>query len=191
MKTEDKIILHFIEESAPLTIREISKRIRADYRITHFAVQKLIKKGILAAKTVGKSTLCSLNNGYYGMEIYQAEGKRKEDLLNKTDLRQLYREVMSKVQANMFVFLVFGSYAKRQQNKRSDIDILFVSNEKDFEVRASEILSLLPLKTHLLVFTEEEFKRMKDDKKPNVVQEAMKNHVILYGTECYYRLKNA
>ena len=41
------------------------------------------------------------------------------------------------------------------------------------------------------MFTEEEFIRMKDSKKPNVVKEAMENNIILYGTENYYKLKNA
>jgi hypothetical protein len=31
---------------------------------------------------------------------------------------------------------------------------------------------------------------MKDDKKSNVVWEAMNNHVLLYGIEYYYRIKN-
>ena len=68
---------------------------------------------------------------------------------------------------------------------------MFISNDKDFEKKVSNILSLLPLKTHFLVFTEEEFVRMKDSKKPNVVQEAIKDNVILYGIENYYKLKNA
>ena len=68
---------------------------------------------------------------------------------------------------------------------------MFISTEKDFEERVSAIVSLIPLKTHILVFKEEEYIRMKDSKKSNVIQEAIENHIILYGIEAYYRMKNA
>lgn len=191
MKTENKIIRLFIEEKQPKTIREMSQNIKADYRITHTAVQRLLNKHILLSRTVGKSTLCELNNSYYGIEIYEAENERRALLLKNSDIKQLHKEAMSKITSGFFIFLVFGSCAKAKQTKSSDIDLMFISNEKDFEDKISNILSLLPLKTHALVFTEEEFIRMKDSKKSNVVKEAVENAIILYGIENYYRLKNA
>ena len=191
MKTELKIIKYFIENKKPKTIREIAQQIKADYRITHIAVQRLIGKKVLTAQTVGKSTLCSLNEKYFGMDIYEAENERKEDILRNKNIDQLYKEIMSKLKTSSFVLLLFGSYAKRKQTKHSDIDLLLISNESNFERKISDILSLLPLKTHALVFTEEEFTRMKDSKKMNVIQEAMENNIILYGIEAYYRMKNA
>ena len=98
---------------------------------------------------------------------------------------------MAKVKSGFFVFLVFGSYAKGRPTKSSDIDIMFISNDENFEGKIQNITSLLPIKTHVLVFTEEEFIRMKDSKKSNVVKEGMGNNMILYGIENYYRLKNA
>jgi len=191
MKTEGKIVRLFIEEKNSKTIREISKQIKSDYRITHTAVQRLLNKSILISKSVGKSVLCELNKSYYGPEIYEAEDKRKNDILKNKNLNQLYKEVMSKIKFSSFIFLVFGSYAKNRYTKSSDIDIIFISNENRFEEKISNILSLLPIKTHALVFTEEEFIRMKDSKKPNVIKEAIENNIILYGIESYYRIKNA
>jgi len=66
MKTENKIISLFIEEKTPKTIREISKKIKSDYRITHTATQRLLEKNILISKRIGKSSLCELNKLYYG-----------------------------------------------------------------------------------------------------------------------------
>lgn len=191
METENKIVKLFIEERNPKTIREISRKIKSDYRITHTATQRLIDREILLSKKIGKSNLCELNNSYYGLEIYKAESKRKENLLKNKDLKQLYNEIMNKVKSSFLIFLIFGSHAKGKPTKSSDIDILFVSNEQGFEEKISNILSLLPIKTHALVFSEEEFIRMKDSKKSNVVKEAIENNIILYGVENYYRLKNA
>lgn len=191
MKTELKIIKHFIEKRKPKTIREIAQHIKADYRITYIAVQRLIVKNVLKVQTVGKGSLCSLNENYFGIEIYKAENERREEILKNKNIDQLYEEIMSKVKTGSFILLLFGSYAKRKQTKSSDIDLLFISNEISFEARISDILSLLPLKTHALVFTEEEFIRMKDAKKSNVIQEAIESNIILYGIEAYYRMKNA
>ncbi len=191
MKTENKIIKLFIEDKKPKTIREISKQIKADYRITYIATQRLLNKRILLSESIGKSTVCELNVFYYGIEICEAEGERREALLKNRNVRQIYKEIMAKAKSSFFIFLVFGSYAKGKPARYSDIDIMFISNEKDFEEKISNILSLLPIKTHSLVFTEKEFLRMKDSKKSSVVQEAIENNIILYGIENYYRLKNA
>ena len=94
METENKIIKAFIEEKTPKTIRGISKKIKSDYRITHTAAQKLIEKNIILSRSVGKSTLCNLNESYYGLEIYEAEDKRKNSLLKNKDLKQTYKEIM-------------------------------------------------------------------------------------------------
>ncbi len=191
MKTELKIVKHFIENRKSKTIREIAQHIKADYRITYIAVQRLIEKKVIRVQTVGKSSLCSLNEKYFGIEMYKAENERREEIFKNKNINQLYKEIMSKVKTGSFILLLFGSYAKRKQTKTSDIDLLFISNESNFEPKISDILSLLPLKTHALVFTEEEFIRMKDSKKSNVIQEAIESNIILYGIETYYRLKNA
>ena len=91
METENKIIKAFIRENRSMTIREMSKRIKADYRITHTAAQRLIKKKAVLATAVGKSSLCSLNSSYYGTEIYLVETERREEILkNKNKQTENY-----------------------------------------------------------------------------------------------------
>ncbi|MBN2368394.1 nucleotidyltransferase domain-containing protein [Candidatus Woesearchaeota archaeon] len=191
MITENKIIRMFLEEKGSFTIREISKKIKADYRITYIAAKRLISKNIITAKEVGKSSLCSLNIAYFGREIYDVEAERKEEILKNKDLLQMYKELMKKLETSFFILLIFGSYAKKTQTKHSDIDLIIISNKKEMERLIHNILSLLPLKTHALVFTEDEFTRMLDSKQPNVIKEAVQNNIILYGIESFYRLKNA
>jgi DNA polymerase sigma len=190
MKTETKIIRALIEQRKSMTIREISRMIKSDYRITHTAIKNLIRKQGVLARTVGKSTLCSLNDDYYGLEIYLAEKQRKESLLKNKNINQLYKEVMAKAKTGLFVFLVFGSYAKGQHTKGSDIDLIIISDDKGLQRKINHILSLLPLKTHALVFTQAEFLRMRDSRNMNVVKEAMQNNIILYNADTYYFLKN-
>lgn len=189
MRTQHKIIKLFIQEPTGKTIREISKKIKADYRITHTAVQKLLESKLLLGKTVGKSTFCTLNPTYYGADIYSAELERKSNLLENQNIKIMYNELMQGISSSFFVSLLFGSYAKKSFTKHSDIDLLFICNERKFEEKIGNLLSLLPLKTHTFVFTDKEFIRMKHSPKPNVVKEAINNNIILYGVENYYRLK--
>lgn len=191
MKTENKIIKKMIEKKEPKTIREISKEIKSDYKITHTAVKKLEHKKIIMVKTAGKSTLCELNPLYYGAEIYMAENERKEALLKNKNISMLFKEISAKIKSSFFIFLVFGSYAKHNQTRTSDIDIMLISNDNKLEEKISGIISVLPIQIHPLVFTEKEFVSMKDSKEANVVKEAVKDNIILYGTEQFYRLKNA
>ncbi|MBD3202971.1 hypothetical protein GF327_01645 [Candidatus Woesearchaeota archaeon] len=191
MKTENKIIRMFLENRKSKTIREISRKIKSDYRITHTATKKLLDKNILLSKRVGKSILCELNKDYFAYEIYLAESQRRDSLLKNSDLKQMYREIMEKVSTSFFVFLVFGSFAKGKAKINSDIDLVFISNETGFEKKIINILSLTPLKTHAFVFSEKEFIRMKNSNKSNVIKEALEINIILYGIPSFYRLKNA
>lgn len=190
MKTEIKIIKILIENKE-LTIRELSHNIKSDYRITHIAVQRLIKKGAVKTKIVGKSKLCSLNKDYFGLEIYESEDERRISLLKNKDINQLLKQITYKLNTSFFTLLLFGSYAKRTQNKHSDIDLIFIFRESIWENKINDLLSLIPLKTHSLVFTEEQFIQMKDSKEPNVIKEILNNYIILYNIEGFYRLKNA
>ncbi len=98
MKTENKIIALFIENKKPKTIREIAKNIHADYRITHTAAQRLLKKKIL-----------------FGEKVYTAEAQRKDNVLKKGQLQFAYKEIMTKVGTGLFVLLLFGSYAMKRK----------------------------------------------------------------------------
>lgn len=191
MMTENKIVSMFIKNKEPKTIREISKNISSNYKITHTATTRLIKKNILNSKTIGKSTLCELNTKYFGIEIYQAESKRKYEILRNKNINLLHQEIIKNANSHLFILLIFGSYASGKNTKSSDIDLLFISNNNQFEQRISQTLALLPLKIHALFFNESEFKLMKDSKENNVIKEALSNHIILHNIEGFYMIKNA
>ncbi|HIH25839.1 nucleotidyltransferase domain-containing protein [Candidatus Woesearchaeota archaeon] len=190
MKTEIDIIRLFIGDKNPKTIREISKTLEKDYKIIHTAVQLLVNKKIIMAENIGSSTLCRLSNNY-GIEIHIAESERRENILKNKNIEQINKEINTKIKTSFYILLLFGSYAKNKQKIKSDIDLMFISNEKDFENKVSDIINLMPLKVHALTFTEEEFIRMKNNKELNIVKEGIENNIILYDIEGYYRIKNA
>jgi len=187
METENKIIKLLIENKRSLTIREVSKEIKSDYKIVHTAVLRLVNKGILNQRRIGKAIQVSLSNNFT-KEIFQAEFERRTEILKNKNLSVMFETIKKEVDSVNFILLLFGSYSKKTENKKSDIDLIFILPNLENEKRIEQIISILPLKIHSLIFTERQFKEMKDSRELNVVKEAIKNNIILYGIEQYYEL---
>ena len=184
MKTEIKIIKFLLVGRKNCTIREISAGIKSDYKITHTAVQQLLKKGVLESKKVGQSSQISLTNKLT-KDVYEAEDERRQELLRKSDFKVLFSYLNDlKFQ---FIALVFGSYVKGTATKHSDIDLMIVC-EKERKKPVESKISLLSIDIHLQIFTYDEFLQMAKSREFTVVSEAMKNRTILMGIEDYYRL---
>lgn len=176
MKTKTKILKAFLENKEAKTIKEVSKTIKADYRITHTAVQQLLNQKILLLRKVGNNSLCSLNPDYYGTEIYQAEEERKQAVLQDRNINLLHQEIMNKINASHFTFLLLSA------KKPLPINLFFISNEANVKKKIQEIISLIPLQIEAEVVTEEEFKRK---------GLSGGSAIILYGIESYYALKGS
>jgi predicted nucleotidyltransferase len=187
MKTEIKILKKMIEEKKEYTIRELSLLINADYKIVHTACNLLITKKIIKARKAGNSSQLSLTNKF-SKEIFEAEYERKEEIIKNKNINLLLEEVKKNIGSVNFILLLFGSYAKKNNNPKSDIDLMFIAPSKYLEKDIEKIISIIPLNIHYLVFTELEFKRMLEGGSPNVIKEAFKNNIILYGVEQYYNL---
>jgi hypothetical protein len=171
MKTKTKIIRSFLENNEAKTIKEISQVIKSDYRITHIATQRLLKDKVLLSKKVGSATLCYINTSYHGKEIYLAEEERKQNLFKNQNIKQLYHDLMKKLNNHLFIMTLIKS-------KTPEINLLFISNEINFKNKVNEILSLIPLHTNATFMTIEEFK-----KNPPQIS------TILHNIESYYFLK--
>jgi predicted nucleotidyltransferase len=187
METENKIIKYLIENKREFTIKELAKNIKSDYKITHTAVKRLIKKHIVSFKSIGRSIVIGFNNKLT-REVLFVEFVRREDVLKNNSLLVMLNEIKDKVMIKNFTLLLFGSYANKKNSKNSDIDLLFIVHDNHLEKDIEKALSLIPLKIHSFIFSEKQFIEMKNSQELNVVKEAIKNNVILYGIEQYYEL---
>jgi predicted nucleotidyltransferase len=187
MKTEKKIIKYMINNKKELTIREIAIALKLDYKIVHTACLRLFNKKIMNMRTIGNSKQLILTNNF-STDIFEAEFERREAVLKDKNLKLILNEVCKNLSSVNFILLLFGSYAKKKANSKSDIDLMFIVPFSKIENEIEKILSLLPFKIHYLIFTEEQFRKMKDAKELNVVKEAIKDNIILYGIEQYYTI---
>jgi len=187
MKNKDvEIIMSLLENKINnVSINQLSKKLKMDYKNTYNAVKRLEKSNIINLDKIGKAYNCILNNNMNPM-IFEAEYNRREKLLKNKNFKILYNKLNSI--KFPFIALIFGSYAKGTSNQHSDIDLMVIcdKNTKDIE----RTISLLPLDIHLVTISIEEFLKMDKKKEFNVVDEAMKNNIILIGIEDYYRLIN-
>ena len=187
LSTPEKIVNVFLENhDKDFTIRELSKLVKIDYKSVYLSVETLEKAGILEKRKAGNSTLCKLGKKFNHI-IFKVEDYRKEQLLKNGNIRVLYNEIR-KIESPFYICLVFGSYAKGKAKKKSDVDIIIVSDKKDeLESEINSIIQTIPLSIHLLIFTPKEF--LNNFSQGNtVVNEAVEKNVILYGVETYYRL---
>ncbi len=168
------------------SIRKISKIRKINYKSAYNSLKFLEKEKIATLERVGNTIICSFNSQFNDL-VFKAEYLRKEELLKNKDFL-----IISNRLAELkfsFIALLFGSYADGTSTKHSDIDLLTVGGDEKEIKRA---ISILPEKIHLTSVSYKDFIYMAKSKEFNVVNEAIKNNIILIGIEEYYRLlKNA
>ncbi|MBI2142230.1 nucleotidyltransferase domain-containing protein [Candidatus Woesearchaeota archaeon] len=187
---EVEIIRLLIENrEKELSINQIAKLLKKDYKNTHNIVTRLAEAQLVRLQPFGKPYRVTVINKTHPL-IFEAEYLRRKELLKNKDLAVM-NDSFKALNSKLYVLLVFGSYAKKTQTKHSDIDLMFIVPDAAEEVMEREIqniASMLPLKLHINIFRESDFKGMKNSKQATVGSEAMKNNVILHGIDSYYEM---
>ena len=185
------IIKHLLNnKTKELNILNISKALKMDYKTAYSIIKRLKKKKVIAIEQFGNSNRLKLINKVHPL-IFEAEYERREELLKNKNIKVLLDYFKNSLKLKNYKLLLFGSYAKKTQNKTSDIDLMFICSdgiEEQFEKEVIAIANILPLPLHCLVFSDKQFIEMLNTKKSNVGHEALKNNVILYGIETYYEM---
>jgi len=186
--TKDKILkLLLSNKKEEFTIRAISRNIKIDYKTVYLIVKDLIENRVISAKKAGQTILCLINQKEFNADVFRAELIRREELLKNKNFSVLH-SYFEDIKNPFFILLLFGSYASGKQRKSSDIDLMLITDDKSVNKKIRDIISLVPLKIHLVDFTSEEFLSMLKTTEFNVGWEAADNNIILFGIENYYWL---
>ncbi len=181
-----------------MTIHQITKNLKRSYHFIYDNTQELIKGNILDKKVQGHSTVCSLNlkNEKTKALLILHSVNEKEHFLNKKQrLASLFSELISNLtnKIEILSIILFGSYAKGTETKRSDIDLLIITEKKDRnkiiqrEVGAFE--TMYDQEINQIIINSRIFKDMITNKvELNVGKETLANHIILYGAELFWKL---
>jgi len=184
MKLKHKIINQLIENKGrEFSIREISKILKTDYKNTYDAISK-IRESISVVKRSNASFIRFsplLTN-----DVYETEKIRREKILENKSVKLVFDD-LHKADNPFFAAVLFGSYAKGEQTKNSDIDICIIHDNEENYKKIHSILSIHPF-VEIHEFSYKEFVLMLKDKSFNVGHEIVKDGIILSGIENYYKM---
>lgn len=175
-----------------LTIRGIAKKLGKSYSLVYNNIADLEKKKLIIKQDVPPGQIVVLNEFAPSDILVDIELKKKNEFLKKHLWMKVFLEdVFNSINNVFFVLLVFGSYAKGTQTKKSDIDLLFiVKDKKDIEKIENSVKEIYSKVKMGMNFSDANdfIEMIKNTNKMNIGNEAKKHHIILYGAEMYYQL---
>jgi predicted nucleotidyltransferase len=185
-----------------LTISQISKLLKIGYVPAYNHIKEMEKEEIITVLKIGNSKQCKLNLESTKTRhlLQELDIQRKEEVYNenqklKSILEGLISKLTEKYISEVLSIVLFGSYAKGNANKSSDIDLMFiVNNLKDRTLRGSierECASFQyshNIKISPLITDIGELKKMLDKKELNVGKEVEESGISLYGHEMFWRI---
>ncbi len=152
-------------------IRELERRTSIDIKILYNSLKELVSNNILDYERKGnlkiyflKKTLETLNF------IVACEHYKTFNFLNQNKVLKPFLLELNK----LCDFLIFGSFAKKRNEKESDVDVLVFSKNKKF---IKELISKYGVNIHVQYSSYEYFlKSIKD--KNHLANEIVKNHIL-------------
>ncbi|MBI2664601.1 nucleotidyltransferase domain-containing protein [Candidatus Woesearchaeota archaeon] len=185
------------EPKAELSIREISKRLKATYSFVYDAVDTMANEGIIRVAVKGRAKMCSLNlkNDKARALLAIRSVSRKDGFLGKNRLvGEMLGEFVNRVTGeNVYSIVLFGSYAKGSASEASDVDLLVIGASKakldgkvDAEVNSLE--ARYGKEINAVVIDKAMFLKSLRSEGVTAVKEALADHVILSGFERFWEL---
>jgi predicted nucleotidyltransferase len=182
------------------SIHEIAKKLNGAYGTVYNAVQRLSQKDILKKKQKGRALLCSLNlDSDQAKSILSAVSIDKKEELKKTrpglarTCEELTETLKERLKGSLFSLVLFGSYAKGEETKESDLDFLVMVPDKkgadEIIHRESSSLEMrYGKRISPIVITPEMLVTMIKSKGENVGKEALRNNIIFTGFEKFWEI---
>lgn len=188
MKLELKIIdLLNKNKEKNLTMNEIAKSLNQHYSLVYRVIERLSNDKVLVKKKIGNSHVCHLNLDNEKTEAFLtlAEIEKKEEFYFKNkEIKLILEDFISLIKKdNLYSVILFGSYAKGNPLKNSDIDILIlVKNKTPIGNVLRELYAKYGKEINVVMITLKELKEQKDKE---LFKEIIHNHYILYGFEIF------
>lgn len=156
--------------------RELIGKVSMSQKGIAIALKELEKQSIFKSKKRGSIKFYSLNLNYpHAKEIISiTETMKKIEFLSKN------RKIAHIFKDDSRIVGIFGSYAKKTHNLKSDIDVFIVGKKQkqDYNTKGKAF----DLNISIKYFTQEEFKHLLNEKN-NLLKEIVKNHIIVFGIE--------
>ena len=181
----------FRNKEAP-TIHQMSESLGRHYSLVHRVVGRLAEQGAVSREGVGRSFLCSLNlsNERTFALLELAEIEKKDEFLGMDkELGLIVEDLLDSLKPQLksvLTVVLYGSRAKGDAARSSDIDLLLVRRGKlEIETTTRALYAKFGKVLAPVVMTTTDFRRQRDKA---LVQEIVKAHYVLYGAEAFVRM---
>ena len=182
-----------------VTMNAISEELNLSYGHLHSTAYKLHSEGVLKMEQVGNYKLLSINweSALAIAELARVHVKIAQEVLVRSKKLEKLQGLVRKLgeHKDVLSIVLFGSQARLEARKTSDIDLLVIVDEGSrrsavdeikSEVRAFEVREFLKIQPFIVDVAM--FKRMLQSREElNVGKEALKEGVILWGYENYWK----
>lgn len=164
------------------TMLSLSKATKIPYASFHRTIKDM--EDLVLIKSVGQSKTVSINSENTAIKSYLtiSSDEEKKEFLKK---QPIINKIVSELITNDIVVL-FGSYAKRSETEKSDIDLMIINKKGEKNLFFSKFEIIFKKKINPLFITISEFASMLKDKNENVGKQALKDHIILNNPESFW-----
>lgn len=180
------VMASFFPEADGKTIKELEERSGYSYERVYTTLKALESKGIVTEKKIGKTLTYKITTRHDAVQLAFIHFS----LVKKAEFSKIYPHVSKALndflgKVNVDTAIIFGSYAKSEAKKSSDIDLLCVSQEKDIEGIALSMRHKYNLRINPVIVGFKDFKNIKTEN-PELWQELLEFGVIFRGYEFFY-----
>jgi len=183
MDNKHKIINHLGKHpNKKYTMHELSIKLQIPYASFYRTINSI--KDLLIMEKVGKSKVITLNKQNRILKSHLAvssDEERKEYIRKYPLIKKIYLELDTED-----IIILFGSYAKKTQTEKSDIDLLIINKDGKKSISFSKYELLFKIKINPIFITKKEFKLMLKDKEENVGKQALYGHIVLNNPEEFW-----
>ena len=182
---------------ASLTFKQIKQQSKQkSNNIVQIALKEFQKQSIVKTKETGDVTAYSLNFNNNLTLSYL-------NLINESEISKsrIPTNILDNIQnrifkhTEFFILIVFGSYAKNEATKKSDLDIAVIVESEHTKKEITPFLEtikrreVIPIDYH--IFTRTEFLEMLQADSENLGKQIFKSNIVYYGYIPYYNLIKA
>jgi DNA-binding MarR family transcriptional regulator len=180
-------VLRKIYENPGINISELVKETRTAPNIIYKHINDLKNSEVIKEVEIGKNRMKKIypnlksENGKLVFSLIEAQ-KREDFFVNYKSLKGPFIQLLQNLPNNVVCILVFGSYARLSAEKESDLDLLFITMNKETE-RIERILeeSFVTFgKVSPRVITIDEFIRNKNT--DTLLKQIIKEHICVFNT---------
>jgi predicted nucleotidyltransferase len=191
METKLKIIDALDKNKKGVHIRELSRIIKTSYNNIVRNIKILEKENTINKKKDANLIKIKLKNN--PLTIAYLKQTHTENFLSlPKKISSVITEFINELEIKPLIALIFGSYAKKNFTKDSDIDIFLIfqeiTNQKDIENTAKRISMRTNTRLNPVYVNYHDFEKNMLDKNHEFSNEIRNNIILINGVEQYYAI---